>query len=170
MGFRNSVQHVQRFMDKQLRDHTDFARNFVDDIVIFSDTIGEHFEHLTTILSLFSRLRLFLLAKKSFIGYPSVKLLGHLVDAFGMATTEERVAAFKNITFPFTLQALEKYIGMTGWLRAYLPSYAHVAELMQVRKTQLLEAGRKIGATRGKRKSYYAKTRYEPTEQELNVF
>lgn len=73
-----------------------------------------------------------------------VKLLRHLVDAFGMATTQERVAAFKRITFPSTLQALEQYIGMTGWLRAYLPSYAHAVDLMQERKTQLLEARRKI--------------------------
>jgi hypothetical protein len=36
-----------------------------------------------------------------------VKPSSHLVDAFGMATTQERVAAFKRITFPSTLQALE---------------------------------------------------------------
>jgi hypothetical protein len=57
--------------------------------------------------------------------------LGHLVDALGMSTTEERVAAFKNVEFPTTLKALETYIGMTGWLRPYLPSYAHVVEPMQ---------------------------------------
>jgi hypothetical protein len=65
MGFRNSVQHVQRFMDKQLRAHADFARNFVDDIVIFSDTMEQHIRHLETVLQLFSKLRLFLSAKKS---------------------------------------------------------------------------------------------------------
>jgi hypothetical protein len=91
-----------------------------------------------------------------------VKLLRHLVDAFGMATTQERVAAFKRITFPSTLQALEQYIGMTGWLRAYLPSYAHAVDPMQERKTQLLEAGPKIDTV-----DYCAKTIYEPTPQEL---
>jgi hypothetical protein len=87
-----------------------------------------------------------------------VKLLGHLVDVFWMATTQERVAAVKRITSPSTLQALEQYIGMTGWLRAYLPSYAPVVEPMQERKTQLLEEGREIGVVGGKRKGYCAKT------------
>jgi hypothetical protein len=99
-----------------------------------------------------------------------VKLLRHLVDAFGMATTQERVAAFKRITFPSTLQALEQYIGMTGWLRAYLPSYAHAVEPMQERKTQLLEARRKIDAVGGKQKGYCAKIIYEPTPQGLAAF
>jgi hypothetical protein len=94
-----------------------------------------------------------------------VKLLRHLVDTFGMATAQERVAAFKRITFPSTLQALEQYIGMTGWLRAYLPSYAHAVDPMQERKTQLLEAGPKIDAV-----DYCAKTIYEPTPQELAAF
>jgi hypothetical protein len=68
------------------------------------------------------------------------------------------------------MQALEQYISMTGWLRAYLPSYAHVVEPMQERKTQLLEARRKIDAVGGKRKGYCAKTIYGPTPQELAAF
>jgi len=90
-------------MDKQLREYTDFARNFVNYIVVFSNIIKDHIRHLTTILKLFHELRLFLSAKKSFIRYLSMKLLRHLINALGMSTTKDRVAAFKNLKFPTTL-------------------------------------------------------------------
>jgi hypothetical protein len=94
MGFRNSVQHVQRFMDKKLKRFCSFVKSFVDDVVIFSNTMEEHYKHLRQVFTLFRELRLYLSAKKSFIGYPLVKLLGHLVNAFGMSTIEDQVAAF----------------------------------------------------------------------------
>jgi len=41
--------------------------------------------------------------KKCFLGFPSVALSGQRVDAFGIYTAEEKIAAIKNIRFPRTL-------------------------------------------------------------------
>lgn len=170
MGFKNSVQHVQRFLDRKLRPYKHFARSFVDDIVVFSDNPKEHVEHLRQVLSLFLELRLCLSAKKSFLGYSSVKLLGHKVNGLGLATTEQRIAAIKNLEFPETLKNLERYLGMTGWLRSFIPFYSKLAEPLQKRKTDLLAMGRQNGVTDNNRKSYVSRTKWDPTEEELKSF
>ena len=57
MDFKNSVSYVQRRMDNFLRPYRHFARCYIDDIVVFSRSAEEHFEHLRTIFRLFARLR-----------------------------------------------------------------------------------------------------------------
>jgi hypothetical protein len=61
--------------------------------------------------------------KKSFFGYLLVYLLGFLVDGFGLSTIEERTAAIAAIKMPETLDDLEHYIGMIGFLRRFVPFY-----------------------------------------------
>ena len=54
--------------------------------------------------------------KKSFIGYPSVHLLGQKVNTFSLTTDQEKLEAIRRLVFPFRLSALEHYLGLTGWL------------------------------------------------------
>jgi len=170
MGFKNSPAHVQRYMDRRLWPYRKFVRCFIDDIVIFSKTAAEHILHLRQILALFAEMRLWLSADKSFLAYPSVELLGHRVNGLGMTTTAQKVAAIRNITFPDSLKALEHFIGMTGFLRNYVPNYAKITEPLQQRKTDLLAIGRKEGATGPRRKGFVARTTWTPTELERVSF
>jgi hypothetical protein len=155
MGYKGSPPYVQRMMDSILRPYKSFARCYIDDIVVFSKTLEEHTEHLDTILGLFDRIGMTIKGAKTFLGYPSIVLLGQRVNGFGMTTSEERVAAIRNLTFPKTLKDLETYLGCTGWLRQYIPYYAQLTEPLQNRKTRLLRKGPKAGAAR---KDYAKKT------------
>jgi len=128
MGYGGSPQYTQRFMDKKLREFKRFCKCFVDDVVIFSKTWEEHLLHLRTIFNLFLELRIWLAAPKSYLAYPSVELLGHHVNGFGMATSKARVQAIKELLFPATLQKLETFIRMTRWLRQFVPFYTKVIE------------------------------------------
>lgn len=101
-------------MDYELRPFKAFARCFVDDIVIFSDTKQDHLDHLRSLLSHFSSINLRLAPSKSFLGYSSVELLGHQVNGDGLSTSAHRVKAIRQLSFPKTLHQLENYIGITG--------------------------------------------------------
>ena len=81
--------------------------------------------------------------KKSFIGYPSIQLLGQRVDVFGLSTAEEKLAAISQLEFPTTLKDLETYLGMTSYLRQYTLYYAQIADPLQKRKTLLVRGLRK---------------------------
>ena len=131
MGFCNSPASVQRRIDNILRDHRNFARAYLDDIVVFSMTLQYHVDHLNSVLSTLSVKKIKLSGKKTFLGYPSIKLLGQRVDALGLATAEEKIKAITQLEFPRNLKALETYLGMTGYLRQYIPFYAQIVKPLQ---------------------------------------
>ena len=117
MGFRNSPAYVQRMIDNVLRSHRLYNRAYVDDITIFSMTKADHLQHLHGVFATLDQKNIKLAAKKSFVGYPSIHLLGQRVDALGLSTAEEKLAAITMLEFPKTLKDLETYLGMTGYLR-----------------------------------------------------
>jgi hypothetical protein len=155
MGYKGSPPYTQRMMDMILRPHKSFARCYIDDIVIFSKTLEDHLEHLDTVFNLFNKLGITLKGAKTHLGYPSIILLGQRVDGFGMTSSKERIAALGDLAFPETLKDLETYLGLTSWLRQYIPYYAQRTELLQDRKTALLREGPAAGQAR---KEYSRKT------------
>ncbi len=72
-----------------LRERRKYARAYVDDITIFSQTLQEHMRHLDDVFGLLESLNITFNPAKSYLGYPSVILLGQRVDAFGLTTADE---------------------------------------------------------------------------------
>ena len=170
MGYKGSPPYVQRQTDTMLRPFKHFAKAFVDDIIIFSRTLQEHLNHLRQVFELFRSKRVSLSPTKSFIGYPSVTLLGQRVDGLGMSTSQEKIQAITSLSFPKTLRDLEIFLGLTGWLRSSIPRYAQIANPLQERKT-ILTKGLGTGAKGPARKRGAVKVvYYDPTEAELEAF
>lgn len=174
MGYRNSPAHAQRFMDRLLELHRSYCRAFIDDMIIYSDTFEEHCQHLSTVFDLFLEKGLSISPEKSYLGYPSVELLGFYVDSLGLSTIKERTEGFQNLEFPAQLKALETYLGATGFLRTMVPYYAQLSEPLQKRKISLLAAGRASGrvqaGNKSKRLAYTSSTLFEPTSDEIASF
>lgn len=99
MGFKNSLPYVRRQINNLLRPHHQYAKAYVNDIVIFSKTLEEHLHHLRTIFQLLNSKGVTLSPKKSFLGYPSVTLLGQKIDAFGLTASADKIAAIKGLSF-----------------------------------------------------------------------
>lgn len=168
MGFKNSPPYVQRQTDHILRPHRAYARAYMDDIVVFSKTLTDHISHLRALFSLFNGLRICLSPAKSFLGYPSVSLLGQRVDGFGLTTSTKKLEAISSFQFPRSLRELESYVGLTGWLRNYIPYYAQIVDPLQKRKTTLGRQAMGSGKSRRAKTSSIALD--EPTDQELLAF
>src|SRR6202043_1449617 len=105
-GAAGSPSHMQRFMDKILEEHQEYAKSYVDDVVIFSDDFWSHIRHLRAVFSEFSRAGLTLSPDKCYLGYHSLKVLGHVVDRFGLSTLEDKVSAIASMRFPEYLHEL----------------------------------------------------------------
>ncbi len=168
MGYKNSPAYVQRQIDRLLRPHRQYARAYIDDVVIHSATLEDHVKHLRAVLGLFAKFNVSVNPKKAFIGYPSVKLLGQKVNSFGLATDEEKLKAIASLKFPYTLNALEHYLGFTGWLRQFISHYAFITKPLLDRKTELLAKAPRSGQ---QRQDYSKRTRIEnPTDKEIASF
>ena len=168
MGARNSPAYVQRQIDHILRPFRKFARAYVDDIVVFSDTFEDHCSHLRQIFQLFQDMHIAIKPSKTYLGYPTVALLGQKVDSLGLETSEDKLEAILSLKFPRTLKDLETYLGLTGWLRMYVPYYAQIVEPLQQRKTSMLRTAPQKGNAR---KAFSKGARIDvPSQRELDAF
>ncbi|AEO64275.1 uncharacterized protein THITE_2038798, partial [Thermothielavioides terrestris NRRL 8126] len=96
-----------RFIDQLLRLYASFAYIFINDIIIFSDTIDKYTKYLETIFSLFKKKNISIVLAKLYIVYPSVELLSFYIDRFRLINIEYYIATFRNFAFLNNLKALE---------------------------------------------------------------
>lgn len=139
MGYINSIAYVARMMANILRGYEDFVAVYVDDIMVYSDSFDDHLAHLDKIFARLEEYNVTLSAAKTFLGFTEVTILGQKVSSLGLTTTRERTEALTSLKFPQTLKELEHYLGLTGWLRHFVPHYAAITEPLQKRKTLLLK-------------------------------
>jgi len=171
MGYRNSSAYIQRMINWILQRQRAYARAYIDNIVIFSNTLEEHLKHLHNVFITLKRMRICLASEKSFLTYPSIQLLEQWVDALGLATLKDKLVAIAGLCFSISLSQLEKYLGLTGYLRQYIPKYAAIIKPLQLRKTFLNQGLRVKEAKGNSRKRQAITTRLnEPTLKELNAF
>jgi hypothetical protein len=84
-------------------------------------------------------LRFSLNPKKCYIRYLSVTILGQKVNAFSIATTDERIAAIQHIEFPANASLLETYIRAVEYIRDKIPYFAQLLAPLQDLKTKLIK-------------------------------
>ena len=63
---------------------------------------------------------------------------------------KEKIEALAKLSFPANLEALEHYLGLTGWLCNKIPYYAQKAEPLQCKKALLLKGSTAIGGKQRK--------------------
>ena len=175
MGFRNSVAYVQRQIDKILRPFRAFARAYIDDIVDFtkSPMIRDYVSYLRPVLETLRKYKISLSPSKTFLGYLFIILLGQKVDAFRLTIADEKLKAIQKLKFPSTLSQLEIYLGLTGWLRQFIPHYAAIVKPLQDRKTSLNRKLKESGeqAQGAKRKRFAGRLQLAiPSPQEVEAF
>jgi hypothetical protein len=73
--YKGSPPYVQRIIDTILRPHCQFARCYIDDIVIFFKTFEEHIEYLNTIFELFNYIGITFKNSKTYFDYSLIIFL-----------------------------------------------------------------------------------------------
>ena len=140
MGYHGSAAYAQQRINIILKGYEAYAKAYIDDIAIFSSTLEQHIRHFRAIFQLFAAYNVALNPHKAYLGYPSITLLGQKVNAFGLTSATEKIAAISNWKFPHNLKLFESYLGFTNWLRDYIPYYAQKVDPLQKQKTLLLQA------------------------------
>lgn len=113
-GLMNAPATFQRMMDGVLKD-LPFANAYLDDVVVFSKTISEHFEHLKTVFALFSKHKLRLKIQKCEFAKNQVCLLGHIIGAEGVRVNPQKVNAIKQAPAPHDATSLRSFLGLAGY-------------------------------------------------------
>jgi hypothetical protein len=148
MGYCGSPSHMQKFMDKILAPHKEYARCYIDDVVIFSKNYEQHIIHLRRVLNCLSAAGMTLSPDKCYVGFHSVQLLGRMVDRYGLSTVQEKTAAIAQIPFPNTLRDLEQFLGIANYYRDFIARFSAIVDALQSLKTRLLRGCPRQGKLR----------------------
>ena len=100
----------------------------MDDYIIFSGKFKEYLGYLNKFFTTLVAWNVTLKPKKAYVGFLDIRLLGQHVDGLGLATLQERVKAIKNIQEPIDVKQLDKFLGITGYLRSKIPWYSQLVE------------------------------------------
>ena len=119
-GLRNAGQSFQRLMD-QILASLDFTFVYYDNVLVASQNVEPHKEHLQAVLQIFSEHGLVFNAGKCLLGEAELDYLGHQVSAFGITPMEDRVAANSKFPPPTTIRHLQTFLGMVNFYRRFMP-------------------------------------------------
>ena len=89
---------------------------YLDDIIIFSDTIEDHMTHVKIVFDILRKERLFLSPSKMQFFASELKILGHVIDDGGIQMDPHKVDKVLNWKTPTNKDLLRSFIGAVGFL------------------------------------------------------
>ncbi|KAE8241696.1 hypothetical protein A4X03_0g8107 [Tilletia caries] len=101
---------------------------YIDDIVVATTTMEEHVRALDSILSSAEREGLRFSPGKCTFAVGSLVLLGRKVSGAGVAIWHDRAVAVRDLARPSTLKELYHALGLFGYHRMFVRSFAQIAE------------------------------------------
>ena len=100
---------------------------FMDDILVFGETIEQHDQNLDIVLEALETNGLKVLPTKCFLLKEEVSFLGHVIDKFGIRTDPTKTEAMKNYPRPTTSKELQRFLGMCNYYRRFIRNFAEIA-------------------------------------------
>jgi hypothetical protein len=127
-GLKTAPALFQQFMDKVLGGlRWTAALCYIDDVIVFSDSIEEHAEHVRKILQSAIAVGLKFTPAKCHFGYASLTLLGRRVSTEGLEVLQDKLAAVRELKPPTTIKELWHVLGLFGYYRAFIHRYSIIA-------------------------------------------
>ena len=99
-----------------------FLDIYLDDIVIYSDTLEEHAKHVKLVLDVLRREELYPSSNKLHFIQPVLKLLGRVIDDQGIRMDPDKVDSVIKWKVPTNCDLLRGFIGSVGYLADDIPN------------------------------------------------
>jgi hypothetical protein len=127
-GLTNAPAAFQRLTNKVLGDLYDkFVISYLDDIVIFSDTLEEHKKHVDQVLQRLSNHKLYIKPSKCKWAVPELEFCGHIVGRRGIRIAPSKIQAVQEWQIPSSSKEVASFLGLTNYLSKYVDHYADIA-------------------------------------------
>jgi hypothetical protein len=110
---------------------------FFDDILVYSDSLESHVQHLHQVFSLLAQDQWKVKRSKCSFAQSSVSYLGHVVSKDGVATDPGKIQAISSWPVPCSLKDLRSFLGLAGYYRKFIHHFGVICQPL----TQLLKKG-----------------------------
>jgi transposase InsO family protein len=126
-GIKHLTSVFQSAMEIILEDCAVFVLIYVDDIIIFSDTLEDHIEHVREVISTLTKHNLRLQLPKCEFGYSRLTVLGHVLSGQDRRMDPVKLTTLGTLPVPTTGKMVMSFLGFVNYLRDYVPMYSALA-------------------------------------------
>ena len=113
-------------LGKVLAQCTEFTLNYLDNIMVFSETWQGHLWHLKEVIKQLQDMDLKIKCSKCAFFKSKVHYLGYLVGANGLQPLPKKVAAIQALELPKDTEELWHFLGLVRFYRKFIPFFADV--------------------------------------------
>lgn len=139
-GLKTSPAIFQRILSNILKKNklTEFAVNYIDDVLIFSKSFEEHIGHITQLLEAIKKEGFRLKFKKCSFAAKMVKYLGHIIENNSIKPLKDNLVSIRHFPTPENQKNIKQFLGKINFYHEYIPESAMILEPLHnlLRKNQ----------------------------------
>ena len=126
-GLSNAPSTFMRLMNQVFRPYIGkFVVVYFDDILVYSKNEHEHQDHLTQVMLVLEREKLFGNLKKCSFFTPEVTFLGYIVSEDGIKVDEGKVEAIRSWPIPKSIHDVRAFHGLASFYRRFIRNFSTI--------------------------------------------
>jgi hypothetical protein len=127
-GLSTSGAVFTRMMRKLLLPlQSESIDNFIDDILVATETQQEHLEVLRRLLERLKECKLKARPSKCEFGCKELEYLGHMVGEGKIWPAEDKMRKIRTAARPETKTQVKSFLGLVGYYRKFVPNFSDIA-------------------------------------------
>lgn len=126
-GVNCAPEIFQREMVRILKDVGDNIIVYIDDFLIFSDTMEGLHATVAKVLRILRANNLTLNTAKCEFDRTKIQFIGHELDERGFHINNEKIKSVRNFREPASLSELRSFLGLASFLSPYLKNFADIS-------------------------------------------
>lgn len=129
-GLKLSSAVFQRILSGIIRRYklSDFAVNYLDDILIFSKSFEEHLVHIQKLVDAIYAEGFRLNFKKCSFASSKVQYLGHIISPNSVRPLNDNIIAITDFPVPSSRRSLHGFLGKINFYRKFIPNSSSLLE------------------------------------------
>lgn len=116
-GPKGAVTHFQRVIEQALMGHEKYTTVYVDNVLIFSNTVEENIERLQKVITALTGVGFKLNVEKCKLGYERIRFMGIVIDGKMKRVDAGKIEVFQNLSRPKCGKDVEALLGFVNYLR-----------------------------------------------------
>ena len=119
-GLANAPGIFQQLMFIALGGLEQFSMAYLDDILVFSNNISEHLQHLSSVFNQLRKHGLKIKLPKCQFMMAETKYLGFVINKQGIKPDDDKVEVIRSMPEPKTVRRVRGFIGAIAYYRRFL--------------------------------------------------
>ena len=128
-GLTNAPASFQRLMNRVFKEEMNvFVLVYLDDILVFSNSLEEHWEHLRVALRRLKEAKLYGRLHKCDFLKDRIDYLGFEVSAEGVHASPEKVKAIVEWPTPSSVKDVRSFLGLASYYQKFIRGFSELAK------------------------------------------